>query len=88
MSTYQTILYAVGQTVATIRLNRVERRNALTSALLGELLDAMNRAADDPQVRAILLAAEGPTFSAGQDLSIFTGKLARRPGAAGGHPVL
>lgn len=73
--TFQTVLYAVTDNVATIRLNRPERRNALTSEMLSELHVAMVTAADDPAVRAIVLTGEGPTFCAGQDLSIFTGAL-------------
>lgn len=72
---YQTILYQVEDGVATLRLNRPERRNALTSEMLGELHTAMVAAANDPAVRAIVLTGEGPTFCAGQDLSIFTGQM-------------
>jgi 2-(1,2-epoxy-1,2-dihydrophenyl)acetyl-CoA isomerase len=43
--------------------------------MLSELYTAMVAAADDATVRAIVLAGEGPTFCAGQDLSIFTGQL-------------
>jgi 2-(1,2-epoxy-1,2-dihydrophenyl)acetyl-CoA isomerase len=72
---YQTILYHAEEGVATIRLNRPERRNALTSEMLSELHTAMLAAADDAAVRAIVVTGEGPTFCAGQDLSIFTGNL-------------
>ena len=74
---YKTILYSVEEAdaVATIHLNRPERRNAITSEMLVELDDAMTAAANDERVRAIVLGAEGPTFCAGQDLSIFTGQL-------------
>jgi 2-(1,2-epoxy-1,2-dihydrophenyl)acetyl-CoA isomerase len=43
--------------------------------MLSELHTAMVTAADDAAVRAIVLTGEGPTFCAGQDLSIFTGQL-------------
>jgi 2-(1,2-epoxy-1,2-dihydrophenyl)acetyl-CoA isomerase len=72
---YQTILYQVEEGVATVRLNRPERRNALTSEMLGELYTAVLGAANDAGVRAIVLTGEGPTFCSGQDLSIFTGQL-------------
>ncbi|MFO7634280.1 MAG: enoyl-CoA hydratase-related protein [Caldilinea sp.] len=73
MTTYQTIIYSTEDAVALIRMNRVERRNAFTPEMLSELNDAFRHAEQDPAVRAIVLTGEGPTFSAGQDLSIFTG---------------
>jgi 2-(1,2-epoxy-1,2-dihydrophenyl)acetyl-CoA isomerase len=73
MITYNTVLYTTEGAVAVIRMNRVERRNAFTPEMLSELNDAFRRAEQDAGVRAILLTGEGPTFSAGQDLSIFTG---------------
>lgn len=51
---YQTILYHVEEGVATVRLNRPERRNALTSEMLGELYTAVVGAANDPSVRGCL----------------------------------
>lgn len=74
-TTSQTVLYSAEQSVALIRMNRVERRNAFSTEMLTELNDAFARADADPDVRAVVLAAEGPTFSAGQDLSIFTGQV-------------
>lgn len=73
MRDYKTILYSTEDAVAVIRMNRVERRNAFTPEMLSELNDAFLLAEQDPTVRAIVLTGEGPTFSAGQDLSIFTG---------------
>lgn len=73
MTTYNTVLYAMEGAVAVIRMNRVERRNAFTPEMLMELNDAFRHAEEDASVRAIVLTGEGPTFSAGQDLSIFTG---------------
>jgi 2-(1,2-epoxy-1,2-dihydrophenyl)acetyl-CoA isomerase len=75
MPGYQTILYAVDQAVATIRLNRPDRRNALTQEMLSELRDAVETIADDDGIRALVITGEGPTFCSGQDLSIFTGKV-------------
>ncbi len=75
MSTFQTITYAVDGAVATITLNRPERRNALTSEMLSELYRAFSQAGGDPAVRAIVLTGAGVTFCSGQDLSIFTGNV-------------
>ena len=55
--------------VARIVLDRSDKRNAQNSALLYELDAAFSRAAADDTVKVIILAAEGPDFSAGHDLS-------------------
>ncbi len=53
--------------LATVTLNRPERRNALSEALMRELIDALGTLGDDGATRAIVLAAAGPVFSAGHD---------------------
>lgn len=73
MADYQTILYTLEQNVATITINRPERRNAVTQEVLSELLRAFTRAGDDDAVRAIVLTGAGKGFCAGQDLSAFGG---------------
>lgn len=54
--------------VERLTLARPEKRNALSSALLTSLLDGLRQANADASVGAILLDAEGPSFSAGMDL--------------------
>lgn len=54
--------------VATIELQRPERRNALNSELVDALREAVQKAAAD-QVRAIVLTGAGSVFCAGADLS-------------------
>lgn len=54
--------------VARITLNRPETRNAQDTRLLYALNDAFERAAADPEVRVIILAANGPHFSSGHDV--------------------
>jgi enoyl-CoA hydratase/carnithine racemase len=55
--------------VLTLRLNRPDKRNALNSELCGLLVRAMEDADADPEIGAIVLAANGPAFSAGMDLT-------------------
>jgi enoyl-CoA hydratase len=55
--------------IARIVLNRPEKRNAQNSALLYQLDDAFTAAAADNDVKVIILAAQGPDFSSGHDLS-------------------
>src|SRR5207244_8141832 len=45
-----------------------EARNALSVALMSALLDALGRAAKEPQVRVVVVAGAGPAFCAGHDL--------------------
>jgi enoyl-CoA hydratase len=54
--------------VARVVLNRPETRNAQDTRLLYELNDALDEAAHDPEVRVIILAANGKDFSSGHDL--------------------
>ena len=55
--------------ILRLTLNRFEKRNALDAELCTSLADAIESAAADPKIGAILLAAAGPTFSAGMDLA-------------------
>ncbi len=61
--------YEVADKVATITLNRPEAANAQTPELLDDLDEAWCRAADDDDVRVIILQANGKHFSAGHDIS-------------------
>jgi enoyl-CoA hydratase len=63
------ILYEVEDRIATITLNRPERRNAQNQPFLEELNAAWEAAAADSEVRVILLRANGPHFSAGHDIA-------------------
>jgi len=55
--------------LATVTLNRPEVRNAFNDEVITELTQAFTQLGQDPQVRAIVLAAEGPAFCAGADLN-------------------
>lgn len=66
---YEHILVATDADLATVTMNRPERRNALSEAHLRELLEAVRRLAADRDTRAIILAANGPVFSAGHDFA-------------------
>jgi enoyl-CoA hydratase len=62
------ILYEVSDKVAVITLNRPEVANAQNAQLLDELDSAWTRAADDEEVRVIVLRGNGKHFSSGHDL--------------------
>jgi enoyl-CoA hydratase/carnithine racemase len=59
---------------AVVTLDRPEKRNALSLALMQELIAALRSASGTPGVRAIVLAGAGPAFSAGHDLSEMIGR--------------
>ena len=69
MSEMDFILYEVVERVAVITLNRPDRRNAQNPQLLRELDRAWEMAAEDKEVRVIVVKANGPHFSAGHDIS-------------------
>jgi enoyl-CoA hydratase/carnithine racemase len=68
MTTEQVLVEVAGD-LATVTLNRPDRRNALSESMLRDLGAAVTRAASAPGVRAVILAAAGPVFSAGHDFS-------------------
>ena len=73
MPPYETLRYDVAEAVATIALDQPETRNALSDALLDELLAALAHARDDRAVRCVVLASTHATvFSSGGDLAGFT----------------
>ncbi|MDM9558742.1 enoyl-CoA hydratase [Bordetella petrii] len=72
---YTELLYQRSDWIAIITLNRPRHMNALTRRLELELRDAIDRADDDPQVRAIMLTGAGKAFCAGMDM----GELATLP---------
>lgn len=55
--------------IATVTLNRSEKRNALSLALMGELIGALRELGTRRDVAVVVLAGAGPAFSAGHDLS-------------------
>ena len=55
--------------VLTITLNRPEKLNALTPKLLEQLENALNAAAENPDISVVILKSAGPVFSAGYDLN-------------------
>lgn len=63
------VLYTVSQRIATISINRPDKRNALNSELVAKLTTAFVRASEDPAVKVVILKANGNTFSAGADLA-------------------
>jgi enoyl-CoA hydratase/carnithine racemase len=55
--------------VRHVVLNRPDKRNAMSQALLVELADALRETAADPSIHCVILRGAGPVFSAGVDLN-------------------
>ena len=68
--------------VAVLTLNRPEARNSLSEELIGALTSAVKEIGGSDALRAVIIAAEGPVFSAGHDLKEMT---AHRADADGGR---
>ena len=60
--------------VTKVTLNRPERRNALSEAMLTALGETLTRLAEDAATRVIVLAAAGPVFCSGHDLGEMVGR--------------
>lgn len=63
------IVERIGDGVALIRLNRPERRNALSLSLRAGMADAIDAAAGDPEIRAIVITGDELAFAAGADIA-------------------
>jgi len=66
---YQTLTIAIADKVATVTLNRPDVRNAFNEHTINELSIAFHELGRNENVRAIVLAANGPAFCAGADLN-------------------
>jgi len=64
-----TIELTLDSRIATITLNRPEKRNAMTDDMRTELIDVLTRVSSDPRVRAVILTGNGKGFCAGGDVS-------------------
>jgi enoyl-CoA hydratase/carnithine racemase len=65
---YKNILVERDGQITTITMNTPEKRNALSLEMMNELIAAFTAAGRDQETRAVILAANGPAFSAGHDL--------------------
>ncbi len=63
------ILYKLLDGVATITIDRPEKKNAMTYAMLGEFIETVNAAGADPAVRVIIVTGRPGAFCAGTDLA-------------------
>ena len=70
MPDFESIRYQVHDGLAQITLARPDKRNAISLKMFQELGDATEAAGGDQEIRAVLVAGEGPSFCAGIDLAL------------------
>jgi 2-(1,2-epoxy-1,2-dihydrophenyl)acetyl-CoA isomerase len=80
---YETILYGVEDRIATIAMNRPEKRNAYVPQMGQDLVAAFRAARADDSVRAVILTGEGQGFCAGVDLDALKAMQAGQAAARG-----
>lgn len=68
---YQTILYTKADGVATITLNRPRQLNALNEQMILEIQEAVKKAAEDEEVKVLIIMGTGRAFCFGADISAF-----------------
>jgi enoyl-CoA hydratase/carnithine racemase len=71
---YENICFATEGNIALVTLNRPQRRNALSLALMQELIDCLGVIGGRRDLRVVILAAAGKVFSSGHDLSEMVGR--------------
>lgn len=66
---YEALLYEVADGIATVTMNRPERKNAANGVMWNELLDVARRISADPDIRSVVLTGAGGDFCSGADVS-------------------
>src|SRR5712675_656349 len=67
--TFETLLYAVEDGVATVTLNRPEKLNAFNTQMMKDMIAAFDETDRDDAVRVVIVTGAGRAFCAGADLS-------------------
>jgi 2-(1,2-epoxy-1,2-dihydrophenyl)acetyl-CoA isomerase len=80
---YSQIAVSVEGPVGTITLNRPDKLNAFTIAMVGELGDAVTRLASREAVRALVITGAGKAFCAGADVTLLKDLIERGDEATG-----
>jgi 2-(1,2-epoxy-1,2-dihydrophenyl)acetyl-CoA isomerase len=70
---YERLTFASSNGLATVTLDRPAARNALDLVMAQELLQVAVRLAEDPNLRAVHLRANGRAFTVGGDIDVFSG---------------
>lgn len=76
---FSTVLVDVADGVATLTLNRPDKRNAMSPQLHLDVTDALERLRYDPAAKVVVITGAGKAFCAGMDLKQFFTELADKP---------
>ncbi len=79
MPAYNTVEIEKADRIAWVRLNRPEKRNAMSPELHSEMVDALSRLDVDEEIEVLVLTGAGEAFSAGMDLKLFFRDLDDKP---------
>jgi len=74
---YETIKYEVEDQILTITLNRPDKLNAFNGVMLAEMIDALDAADEDDDIRAIIVTGAGRGFCAGGDAKTMPARAAQ-----------
>lgn len=69
MADFESLVWESDGGIATITLNRPQKKNAMSWAMFNEIRDAFERAASDTEIRCVVITGAGGAFSSGADLS-------------------
>jgi enoyl-CoA hydratase/carnithine racemase len=69
MPTYETLLWEQEGNVATVTLNRPEKKNAMSWTMFREIKEVFDRAAEDGEIRCLVVTGAGDAFCSGADLT-------------------
>jgi enoyl-CoA hydratase/carnithine racemase len=81
--TYTLIDLQINSNIATITLNRPDKRNAMSDAMRSEFIQALEHVSDDKSIRALVLTGAGKGFCAGGDVSGMERRMNAPPGEVG-----
>jgi enoyl-CoA hydratase/carnithine racemase len=72
--TYEHVIFEADGPIAHVTMNRPDKRNALSLAHMQELTDCLKAIGESKEAHVVILAGNGPVFSAGHDLSEMIGR--------------
>ncbi len=69
MAEYQSLIWERSDAVATVTLNRPEKKNAMSRVMFDEILDVFRRAGSEEGIRCLVITGAGDSFCSGADLT-------------------